>query len=305
MPGAPAPPSYDPSPPVGARPPRRVPLALATWALIVVVLGVIVVLLILKITQGADTVAGSLAGPAVAPAPAAVVDDATSVPAAVYDEVGAPGTSDTMPVVLSGQPVPTVGGLPAVVFVGGEFCPFCAAERWAVVTALARFGTFAHLGATSSAANQVFPKTATFTFDGTTFTSHYVALQLAEAYADAPSQTAPAGVARLDELTTLETNLLRRYGTETPGGAVLPFLDVANRLVATGAQIGFTPAVLSGTSMGAIAGALSDPTDPGTEAILGAANEITAAICQVTGQRPVTVCAAPGTRVGAARLGLG
>ncbi|HYA69186.1 MAG TPA: hypothetical protein VED63_10680, partial [Acidimicrobiales bacterium] len=155
-----------------------------------------------------------------------------------------------------------------------------------------------------SASNQVFPKTATFTFVGSTFTSQFVSLQTAEAYADGPSQTAPAGVARLEKLTALEASLLHHYGTQSAGGPVLPFVDVANKLVATGAQIGIAPAALSGEPMGAIAGALSDPSDPGTEAILGAANELAAAICAATGQEPASVCAAPGVRAGAARLGL-
>ena len=53
-----------------------------------------------------------------------------------------------------------------------------------------------------------------------------------------------------------------------------------------------------------IAGALSDPTDPGTQAVLGAANELTAAVCAVTGQQPGPVCTSAGARAGAARLGL-
>ncbi len=291
--------------PAEAPRPRRVPLALATWALIVLVLAVVVVLLILRITHGAATVASGLTGPAVAPAPAAVVADATSVPPAVYDAVGAPATSDPPPVVLSGQPRLVLDGKPVVVFVGGEFCPYCAAERWVVVTALARFGTFSHLGATSSAANQVFAKTATFTFDGTTFTSRYVTLQSAEAYADAPSQTAPGGVPRLNQLDPIEATLLRRYGTVGPGGPVLPFVDAGNVLVASGAEIGLSPAELNGASMGTVAGNLSNPTDPATLAVVGAANELTAAICTVTGQQPGPVCASPGVRAGAARLGLG
>ena len=302
---APVRPSDDRPQPTATPPTRRVPLALATWALIVLVLAVVVVLLVLKITQGATTVAGDLSGPPVAPAPAAVVAEATAVPAGVYDAVGAPGTPDPLPAVLSGQPVPLVGGAPAIVFVGGEFCPYCAAERWAVVTALARFGKFTHLGATSSAANQVFPKTATFTFDGTTFTSRYVGAQLIEAYADAPSQTAPAGVPPLNGPTPLALALLRRYGTSTPGGQVLPFVDAGNRLVATGAAIGLSPGVLDGESMGQIAGALSDPTSPTTRAILGAANEITAAVCEVTGEQPGALCGSAGVRAGAARLGIG
>jgi hypothetical protein len=30
----------------------------------------------------------------------------------------------------------------AVVFVGAEYCPYCASERWPLVMALSKFGTF-------------------------------------------------------------------------------------------------------------------------------------------------------------------
>src|SRR5438270_1263439 len=33
------------------------------------------------------------------------------------------------------------GRKPVFLFVGAQYCPFCAAERWAVVKALSRFGT--------------------------------------------------------------------------------------------------------------------------------------------------------------------
>ena len=302
---APPDPSDQPASAPATRAGRRVPLALATWALIGLVLAVVIVLLVLKVTQGAATVAGGLTGPAVAPAPAGVVDAATHVPASAYDAVGAPIAPGPAPALVAGQPPATVGGQPAVVFVGAEFCPYCAAERWVLVTALSRFGTFSHLGATSSAANQVFPRSATFTFDGVAYTSRYVALAAVEAYADAPSSTAPAGVPKLHDPTPLETSMLRRYGAAGPSGPVLPFVDVGNRLVAVGASIGLSPGPLAGQSMEQIAGALSDPTAPTTIAILGAANEVDAAVCALTGQQPAAVCGAPGVRAGAARLGLG
>jgi len=39
---------------------------------------------------------------------------------------------------------------------------------------------------------------------------------------------------------------------------------------------------------------LAFPTNPLTQAILASANEITAAICTVTGDRPTAVCSARG-----------
>ena len=56
--------------------------------------------------------------------------------------------------------------------------------------------------------------------------------------------------------------------------------------------------------MAQIADDLSDPTNSDTQAVLGAANELSAAICAATGGKPVSVCTSPGVRAGASRLGL-
>ncbi len=97
------------------------------------------------------------ATPAVAPAATGVVRAMASLPDAVFDAVGAPQSVDPGLALLTGQPALSIGGRPAVVYVGAEFCPFCAAERWALVAALDRFGSFSHLGATSSSDDEVFP----------------------------------------------------------------------------------------------------------------------------------------------------
>jgi hypothetical protein len=60
-----------------------------------------------------------------------------------------------------------------VLYAGAEYCPFCAAERWALATALSRFGTFTNLGTTASAGGQEYaPNTATLSFHGATYTSN-------------------------------------------------------------------------------------------------------------------------------------
>jgi len=58
---------------------------------------------------------------------AAVAQQVTSVPAATFDKVGT-GTATGLRA-TSGQPLLTVGGKPEVLYMGGEYCPYCAAER--------------------------------------------------------------------------------------------------------------------------------------------------------------------------------
>jgi hypothetical protein len=289
------------------RPRRRLPMALITWAFVLLVLLIVVVLLVLKVTQGSTTVSA----PPVSPAPQDVVRSATSVPTFAFNQSGAPAGQEPQPEVLSGQPRLIIGGNPAVVFVGGEFCPYCAAERWALVVALGRFGTFSKLGATSSSDYEIFPSTATFSFDGSSYHSQYVTLSATEQYGQEPSTRAPAGFPELNSLSPLDQFLLKRYGDTYSDGkpgngvtATLPFVDVDNRLVVTGAAVGFSPSLLQGSSLGKIAGELSHPSDPVSAAILGESNLLSAAICSATGEQPTAVCDSPGVEAGDSRLGL-
>ena len=61
-----------------------------------------------------------------------------------------------------------------ILFVGAEFCPYCAAQRWPLIIALSRFGTFSGLQTTTSSSSIEYPNTITFTFRSATFTSQYI-----------------------------------------------------------------------------------------------------------------------------------
>jgi thiol-disulfide isomerase/thioredoxin len=282
-------------------PRRRIPMALVTWVFVLLVLLIVVVLLVVRVTRGSTAVKP----PPVAPASSDVVHSTTSVPGASFDAVGAPQIVGPGQVVLSGQALLSISGHPAVVYVGGEFCPYCAAERWVLVAALSRFGSFEHLGATTSSAAEIFPGTPTFSFDGTTYRSRFVTFVAVEEYGSSPSVTAPAGFPRLHTLTPVEWALVRRYDTApyVPGDGTLPFVDVGNRLIVSGSGIGFSPGVFQGRSMAQIADDLSDPSNPDAQAVLGAANNLAAAICATTGGMPVSVCTSPGVKAGSGRLG--
>jgi len=284
------------------RPRRRMPMALVTWVFVVLVLLIVVVLLVVKVARGSTTVHG----PPVSLAPVGVVQAVTSIPASVYDAVGAPPLASSGAAVLSGQRALVVSGRPAVVYVGAEFCPYCAAERWALVAALGRFGTFVHLGATASARAEVFARTPTFSFDGTSYRSRYVSFDAVEEYDDSLSPVVPAGFSLLHAPGPLAWGLLRRYDTEplVPGSGTVPFVDVDNRLVVSGTGIGFSPGVFQGKTMAQVAADLADPTRADTQDVLGEANLISAALCAATDGRPAAVCGSAGVVAGARRLGL-
>jgi hypothetical protein len=280
-------------------------MALVTWAFVILVLVIVVALLVVKVTRGTTA---PTSAPVASPAPEAVVQAAATVPAAVFNTVGAPAPDAPGPVVLSGQAPLVSHGRAEVVYVGSEFCPYCAAVRWSLVVALSRFGTFDHLGQTRSSPAESFPGLQTFSFDGASYRSRYVSWSAVEEYGPTLDATLPAGFPVLHQPGSEAQSLMARYGPDAPAGAggpaTLPFVDIGNRVLAEGAGIGFSPGAIQGVSLAQIATDLSEPTSPVTEAIIGAANELTAGICAATNETPAKVCRSEGVRAGARLLGL-
>lgn len=267
----------------------------------VLVLVIVVALVVIKV-MGSPTTSTPTGATAPTPAPTSVVKAVTSIPASLYDAVGVKSSDAalTPPAVLHGQPTLTSDGKPEVVFVGNEFCPYCAAERWALVAALSRFGTFGDtLYASQSGTNEAFPSTPTFTFAGSRYRSKYVSATLVEHYGDQKNGAGTA-YAVLEHLSPKVEALLGKYDRRTPG--VVPFVDVANDAVVTGGE--FSPSVLQQLNVNEIATGLSDAKDPATQAIVASANYLSAVICQVDGQEPVRVCTSGGIRAASAALGL-
>ena len=68
----------------------------------------------------------------------------------------------------------TAHSRPEVLYVATEYCPYCAAQSWALLVALSRFGTFTGLTAIRSGSYQPFPDLATWTFYGSAYSSRYL-----------------------------------------------------------------------------------------------------------------------------------
>ncbi len=239
---------------------------------------------------------GTSRAPIDVPASNTIVNAVTSVPDSVADSVGLPSTSTVAPpMVKTGQPPLTFAGKPGAVWIGAEFCPYCASERWAVVMAFSKFGTFTNLKETTSSPWDSYPSTATFSFYGATYSSSYITLLMSE---HESNDTAGLGTrTSLEPLTPLESNLWAKY--DNPEG--FPFLDVGNKYFVLTPS--YDAAVLSGLNQSDIASRLTHPNDPVTQSIVGTSNYITAAICATTGQKPATVCS--GTAVAEATKALG
>ena len=259
---------------------------------VVLVLVAVAVLVIVKVASGSGSVKS---GEAPGAAPASLVSALGSVPAATLNTVGA-GTAGakpftSLPTNVNGAAL-TRGGLPRVMYVGAEYCPYCAAERWAMVVALSRFGSFHNLGTTASSPSDVFPNTLSLSFHGASFTSSVLAF---DGYEIESNQAQGSGYAPLDKLSSSDQALF-----QSSGGA-FPYVNIGGRYVISGAS--YSPQLLAGLSRAQVAAALADPNSKVAKAVDGTANAISAAVCAVTNQKPSAVCTAPGVVAARAKLG--
>jgi len=272
------------------------------WGAVAVILIGVIALVVYALTK--TSTPHGVARPATTPSD--VVSALSTVPAATFDKVGisAPTTPLTAPTVLAGQPPLTSAGKPEVLFVGAEFCPFCASERWPLIVALSRFGKFTTLHNVQSAPQSVFSGIQTFTFANSAYSSRYLTFTGVELYSVAVN--AEGAFSRIATLTPAQSALVARYGAAGAtgtGSGTYPFVDIGNDMVAT--TSGFSPAVLVGQSQSAIAVALTQSDQPTGRAIVAAANQLTAGICLATGQQPGGVCGSKGVRAAAGALGIG
>jgi hypothetical protein len=255
------------------------------WIVGAVVIVVAVALVVASVGGGSGD-----GGSTRASAPTNVVAEVTSVPASVLAQVGVPD-GIVMPKAIT-APALTSGGLPLVLYVGAEYCPFCAAQRWGMVVALSRFGTFTNLGVTHSSSLDTFPSTPTFSFHGASYTSQYLVFEGVETQTN---RLEGSTYGKLDTLTPAQQQVFSTYDAPPYVGASsagsIPFVAFGGRFVASGAS--YSPAVLQGKTAAAVAAMLSDPSKPVTQAVLGTANALTAALCTMTGGQPATVCSDP------------
>ena len=204
-----------------------------------------------------------------------VLSSIAGLPQSELDAVGA-GSANNLIKPVSGTPLTGPNGHPEVFYLGAEYCPYCAAERWPMIIALSRFGAFSGLKTTSSSSSDVYPNTPTFTFHGATYTSQYVDFAAVE--------TTDRDRNPLESPTSAQQALANQYDTS----GSIPFVDIGNRYAFSGAM--YLPDVLSGMTWTAVADALAQASSPQAKAILGSANLITAAVCKLTADQPASVC---------------
>jgi hypothetical protein len=258
---------------------RRVVIAVSAVVAVVVLVAALIVASLLAPNNAAS---GS------SPLDPAVAATLGGVPASAFDTVGAGAGASNPPKSISGAPL-TADGKPKVLYVGAEFCPYCAAERWPFVVAMARFGQFGNLQAASSAAApEVFPNTPTLSFHGATYTSQYLSFTGVETQTNTHQP-----------LETLSAEDQKVFDTNNPDGSI-PFIDYGGKATSSGASV--DASLFAGKTQAEIATAIADPSTPIAKAVLGSANVITARLCQLTGTQPAAVCSSAGVAAVAASV---
>ena len=224
-------------------------------------------------------------------ASSSVVKAVTSIASSEYDQVGS-GSSNNPPHPITANAL-TNNNKPELLYVGAEYCPYCATERWAMVAALSRFGNFSNLNFTTSSSTDVFPSTNTFSFYGSTYSSQYLTFVPVEQYSN---QHQGAGYTTLQALTSQQQSLFNTYDSppyvSSSIAGSIPFIDFGGKYLIVGATN--SPQVLQNLSWQQIASKLSNPNDPVTKGVLGSANLISATICKMTNNQPANVCSSTG-----------
>jgi DNA-directed RNA polymerase specialized sigma24 family protein len=260
--------------------PRRTPVVVT----LVAVATVLVVLLVAFAVLGGSSSSSSnssITSPTDVPTtsdPAQVEQVLESVPPSAFEAVRPnPNPSVPRPLVVAGAPL-VLGGKPEVLFAGLEWCPFCASERWGLALALMRFGHLSGIGVIHSSEDDVFPGTPSISFYGSQYTSPWISF-VGREMEDVDHRP-------LDPLSSSERALFEAAGGTTP------FIDLGGRYRVTGT--GVDPGLLEGRSALDVARAITDSSSDIGQAVLGEADRLTAAMCELTHGQPRNVCDTPG-----------
>lgn len=271
-------------------PPARRRLPLVAWIFAGILVAVVVAVGLSGLRTSAPAVphqghhqsSGSQDGQ---PIPSALWTPLTNISRSIWAPVGTGQASAPQRV----QPIAT--GAPTVLFIGAEYCPYCAALRWPLAIALSRFGQLTGAEFMTSAANDVHPNTPTYSFQHAHYTSADVTLKTVELYTNHPS--ALGGYTVLQHPTSAENAIWKQYDkppyvpSALDAGSI-PFLLIGGRYLWIGSP--YTPSMLANRNWSEIVRTVTAGKSSLARTILQNANEMTAAICASDGGHPGSVC---------------
>ncbi|KRC92152.1 hypothetical protein ASE25_01915 [Terrabacter sp. Root85] len=248
---------------------QRTQVIAASVAVVVIVIAVVLGIVISNRPKDAPAASGG----------AAALATLEKLPASLFDQAPAP-TPEQAPAKLQGGTALTQDGKPKVLYIGAEYCPFCAMERWALIGALSRFGTFTGVTETTSSSDDVHPNTPTFSFKDAKYTSDVVAFEAVETQ-DRNKQP----------LQTLDGENLALFQKFNPGGGI-PWITYGGTHATDGATVDAN--AFEGKTYDQIIAGIQDPTSDIGKTVTPAINMITAQICDQTKGKPADVCTSQG-----------
>jgi hypothetical protein len=259
---------------------RRQRLIISTVIITVLAVGIVAGIIFLAPHTPQDPHIG-------APISPAMYDYLTGVSNTTLASVGSGSSQSVYPMTsITSTSSLQSGTLPEFLYVGAEYCPYCAAERWSMIVALSKFGTFTGLTYMESSSTDAYPNTPTFSFVQATYSSPYIAFVSVETYDRNQNP--------LQKLSSDQQALINQYDCYHGQCGGIAFIDIANKWVmGTQSHAGsqFSPGVLDGvgnwTTLGSL---LNNPSTAPAQAIDGAANYLISAICNVDGNQPNTLC---------------
>ena len=247
--------------------------------LVVVIVGVLVIVKVVGGGSGTGTV-DQASPPAGTPIPAATLAKLQAIPISTLAAAPTSGIVAT-PQSVNGSSL-TSSGKPEMLFIGAEFCPHCAAERWPLYIALSKFGTFSPQPGRIHSANED-GDVPTLTFYGTTYTSPYFVFNPVEVFTNKPQGN---GYAPLQSPTQAQLTLWE----DTNGGS-FPFVDFGGKKALLSAQYLFTP--LQSLPFSTVAAQVGNNSSAiGADIDASAAQLITTICGSVSNQQPAAVCSA-------------
>jgi thiol-disulfide isomerase/thioredoxin len=154
-----------------------------------------------------------------------------------------------------------------VFFMGAEFCPFCAAERWAIVGALDRFGKWSGLADNYSADHdEKYLNIPTLSLSQAEFQSEYVEF--------IGRETADRNFEPLADLSQSDYEILDMYNPDQ----IIPFMLIDGQFVQVGT--GYSPQILLGLDPNAVRLEIKKDDSLIGKAIRMEIDNITALVCK-------------------------
>jgi len=171
---------------------------------------------------------------------------------------------------ITDEPLKRSTGKSLVFFMGAGFCPFCAAERWAIVEALKNFGTWEGLVEDKSAGHdEKYLNVPTLNFASAKYSSQFVEF--------VGRETADRNFEPLQELDAKDYEILDTFNPDQ----IIPFLLVDGQFMQVGA--GYSPKLIEGMDHSAVRSELHNPSSEIGKAVREEIDNITALVCKSIG----------------------